>query len=61
LLSLQFSIACAERFGLAVAVRAEHTEIFEPVVFAVSVGVVDLDAEGLAPPFAETAKRAPIF
>ena len=41
-----------KRVGLTMTVRTEHSEIFEPVVIAHTVDVVDLDVDSLAPPFA---------
>jgi hypothetical protein len=44
-----------------VAVRAEHPEIFDPIVIANSVDMVDLNAEPFAPPLGQAAFAAPIF
>jgi hypothetical protein len=46
---------------LTVTVWAEHTKIFEPVVVADSVDVVDLNAEPFAPPLGQAAFPATIF
>jgi hypothetical protein len=43
-----------------VAVRAEHPEVLQAVVFGVAVGVVDLDGERHAPPFREPADLAAV-
>ncbi len=51
----------AERFRLTVTIRAEHPKIFQPMVIVNTVDVVDLDGEGLSPPFRQSTPIAPVL
>jgi hypothetical protein len=44
-----------------VAVRAQHSQILQAIVVPDAVDVIDLNAEVLAPPFAQATVLAPIF
>jgi ribosomal protein L32E len=44
-----------------VTVRAEHPKIFQPVIVANAVDVVDLDGQRSAPPFAQAAPIATVY
>jgi hypothetical protein len=41
-------------------VRAEHPKILDPIIIPNTVDMVDLNRERLAPPFVNSAQRAPI-
>jgi len=43
-----------------VAVRAEHTEIFDPMIVLEAIDVVDLYGQRMAPPFTEATQVATI-
>ena len=57
--TLQIATAIGRR--LTVAVWAEHPEVFQPIVVADSVDVVDLNAEPFAPPISQATFAATIF
>ena len=60
---LSFSSRIPPRKGLrlAVAIRAQHAKIFEPVVVPDSVDVVDLDGERFPPPVRNSALDATVY
>lgn len=48
-------VPAREGLRLDVAVRAEHPEIFQPVVVPNAVSMIDLDGQGLPPPAVQAA------
>jgi hypothetical protein len=44
-----------------VTVRAEHPKILDPVIISDAVDVIDLNGDGLTPPFVDATPAATIF
>ena len=58
---MPLDVSAGERRGLAMAIRAEHAQVFKPVIILDAVDVVEMDAEGSPTPIGNSATIAPIL
>jgi len=54
-------VSARVRVGLAVTVRAQHTQVIEPVIVVLAVDVVDVHSKRLFAPLAQTALGAHVL
>jgi hypothetical protein len=60
-LNLLLSVSCREGCRLAVAIRAKHPKIFEPVIVPNAVTMVELDRQRFASPAAKATLIAHVL